>query len=86
MSVLVNMDQNMDTGVTPALASFRVVVDGVPIIPTGFTWTLANQFDLAWGAPDTAVSGTVQLLAYDLNFRSATGVVVTAPQEVTFFP
>jgi len=79
-------DTTMDIGVTPAAASFRIVVDGTPIVPTGVAWNNPTSIELTWGAPDPAVSGVVQLITWDANLRSSTGVIMTAPQEIVFFP
>ncbi len=85
-AVRVFFDTPMDTGVTPAAASFRIVVDGTPIIPTGVAWNTPSSIDLSWGTPNATVSGVVQLITWDANLRSSTGVIMTAPQEIVFFP
>jgi len=84
--VRVVFNMAMDVGVLPALASFRIVVDGVPIIPTGIVWTPPQSLDLTWNNPDPAVTGTVQLIVVDNNLRSSIGTIATAPQEMAFFP
>jgi len=76
----------MDTGVTPNVNSFRVVVDGTPIVPTSFTWFTNFFADILWGTPAATVLGTFEYITVDTNLRSSTGVVMTAPQSVQFFP
>jgi hypothetical protein len=78
-------DLNMDTGVLPALASFEVVIDGIPQTPLTRAWFSSTVLDLGiTGSAST--SAVIKLLTVDSLLRSDTGVVATAPQEVVAFP
>lgn len=86
MQVVVAFDMPMNQALTPALGSFEVVCDGVPVVPVGWVWSGPTLATIAYGAPDVFVLGMFNYLTVDTNLQSLSGVVMTAPQSVQFFP
>ncbi len=84
-NIRVTLDVAMDQTVSPVTGVFEVVRDGVPETPLLFTWFDAFNFDLVTTGTMGALI-VVNLLNFDVNFRSLTGVIVTAPQSVIAFP
>ncbi len=84
--VRVEFDVTMDVSVTPALASFLMVFDGVPFAPTTVSWFDSTHLDvgLMFG-PDPAV-GVLQLIAIDPNLRAFPADNVSPVQEIQWKP
>ncbi|MBW7992804.1 MAG: hypothetical protein FVQ84_22680 [Planctomycetes bacterium] len=82
LTVDVNFDRAMDTGVLPSLASFEIILDGVPETPSLLLWVDGDTLRLTISGPAT-VSLVVRLLTQDSNLRSAAGTFARAPQSVT---
>lgn len=85
-TVRVEFDVPMDTSVTPALASFLMVFDGVPFLPSTVSWFDSTHLDvgLAFG-PDPIV-GVIQLIVIDPNLRAFPADNVAPVQEIQWKP
>jgi hypothetical protein len=75
----------MDQTVLPALASFEIVVDGVPTTPTIVAWTDATTLNFSWAGVPAATAVWNQLTT-DSNLRGLDQSLVKAPQTQDFFP
>ncbi len=85
-AVRTGWSQQMDTGVTPALASFDVVVDGVPLPIASWVWASPFFSDITVIFPAPVVSGFFRYNFVDVNLRNSSGTIAVAPQIIQFFP
>lgn len=81
----INFDKAMNTGVTPANASFEVVIDGTPETPFVGAWQDSDTLRFTFaGVP--SVSGYWKYISRDVNLHGTDGSVAKAPQVVQFYP
>lgn len=78
----VYFDKWMDETVTPALASFSVIVDGVPNTMLAVAWGPDSDLLLSHSLPPATVDVIYTLDVTDPNLRDIDGGIAQAPQSV----
>lgn len=78
-------DSACDQAFVPALASFEIIVDGVPELPTLIAWQDAYTLRFNFGGVPTA-TGVWRYIHKDVNLRGVNGSVSKPVQTQVFHP
>ena len=76
----------MDDSVVPDKNNFRIVLDGVPFVPTAISWFTYPELLLRLQFGFVPTIGLAQQINLDANCRGLNGGLSISPQEIQWLP
>lgn len=86
MAVRIIFDQNMDTTNLPAVGTFTITSDGVPLVVTPIAWDTPLLLACNTAGDPPAVSAYVRQNCHDDNVLSAKGTYARKQSNLQWFP
>lgn len=86
LAVDVEFDQDMNTGVLPALGTFTITSDGTPLACTPTAWSTVRKLNLLTTGNSPVVTGFIRQNILDVNCYSALGTFSRPQPDLQWFP
>lgn len=86
MAVNIIFDQPMDTALLPAVGTFTITSDGVPLVTTPIAWATPTKLGCNTVGDPPAVTGWVRQNVHDPLCVSALGTFARPQVDLQWFP
>ncbi len=86
MGLDIVFDQDMDDSVLPAVGTFTVTSDGVPLVCTPTVWSTVRKLSIMTTGTPPVVNAFVKQNILDVNCFSALGTYARKQSDLQWFP